>query len=337
MKAKNLTGKSPGGKRENLIDNLPLDTPYIVQVFPYFGCNFSCNFCSFKYLKKSNYFKYESNSMDFNLYKKCVDDATKFKNKIKVWRIVGVGEPCLWKYLPEAIEYTKNKNIAETIEIITNGSLLNKKLSDNLIKGGLDRLIISVQGLNSETYKNISGVNLNFEKFIDNIRYFYENKKQCHIYIKIADIALKTIEDKNKFYKIFENICDSFAIESIVNMHNDIEYTDDINFKKITQFGMPINEKVEICPLPFYFMEFRVNGDVTVCYNFESPFIVGNINNESLYDIWFGKKFNEFRYNMIENTKNINNTCNKCSMISYRWNESDNLDDHKKSIEKFYK
>lgn len=44
MKAKDISGQAPGGKRTLLAEVLPLDTPFVVQVFPVFACNFKCNF-----------------------------------------------------------------------------------------------------------------------------------------------------------------------------------------------------------------------------------------------------------------------------------------------------
>jgi radical SAM protein with 4Fe4S-binding SPASM domain len=335
MNAINLTNKNPGGKREKLINKLPLDTPYVIQWFVNFSCNFRCIFCSFEEMKKNNYFNYKSNIMDFDLYKKCVDDATKFNDPIRTWRIVGIGEPTLWKHLSEAIKYTKKKKVAKTIELITNGSLLKKELANKLIDAGLDRLVISVQGLSSEDYKKISKVNLNFQEFINNIRYFYENRKQCHVYIKIADIMLKNQQDKDWFYTIFGDICDSIAIEKIVNLHST-KFNDSISSKNVTQFGGDIKENINICPLPFYFIEVRINGDVMICYNFEEAYVVGNIKDESIVNIWNGKRFNEVRYDMIKNTKNINKVCKRCTMISHRYHIEDDLDNYREKLLRIY-
>jgi MoaA/NifB/PqqE/SkfB family radical SAM enzyme len=45
MKAKNISGQAPGGKRTKLADVLPLDTPFVVQIFPDYACNLRCNYC----------------------------------------------------------------------------------------------------------------------------------------------------------------------------------------------------------------------------------------------------------------------------------------------------
>ena len=118
-----------------------------------------------------------------------------FEESIKVFRIVGLGEPLMHSQISKMCELLKNSNKIQIIEIITNAFLLNKKLSDKLIDK-VDRLVISLQGITEESYKKISNVKINLNKFIDNIKYFYENKKYTHIYIKVQDISLKNEKSK---------------------------------------------------------------------------------------------------------------------------------------------
>ena len=51
------------------------------------------------------------------------------------------------------IKFTKGANVSNTVEVITNGTLLAKDTSDKIIKSRLNRLVISLQGINSKSYK----------------------------------------------------------------------------------------------------------------------------------------------------------------------------------------
>jgi len=75
----------------------------------------------------------------------------------------GQGEPLINKDIPVMVKMAKDAEIAERVEIISNGSLLDKTMSDRLIEAGLDTLRISLQGLNSKKYKDICGANINFD------------------------------------------------------------------------------------------------------------------------------------------------------------------------------
>lgn len=140
MKAKNISGKTPGGKRTILAEVLPLDTPIVVQIFPIYACNFICKYCTFSVDKLKRGFISDKIVMDFDLYKKCIDDMTVFPSKVKVLRFVGMGEPLLHKKIADMVKYAVSKNVADRVEILTNATLLNLKLSDSLISPGLSRL-----------------------------------------------------------------------------------------------------------------------------------------------------------------------------------------------------
>ena len=99
MKAKEISGQAPGGKRTRLAEVLPLDTPYVVQIFPVYACNFKCRYCIFSVDRSKRGFISDTIMMDVDLFKKCVDDMGSFPNKIKVLRFVGIGEPLLHKNL----------------------------------------------------------------------------------------------------------------------------------------------------------------------------------------------------------------------------------------------
>lgn len=130
------------------------------------------------------------------MFKKIIDDIGCFDEKVKMVRLAGTGEPLINRDLPKMIMYAKQKNVSDFIEIITNASLLDKKLSDELIESGVDRIKISIEDLDKDGYKRISNVDIDFDKVIENIKYLYENKKQCEIYIKTVDATISNEEDK---------------------------------------------------------------------------------------------------------------------------------------------
>lgn len=338
MKAENLTGKSPGGKRQKLVDILPLDTPLVVQIFPVYSCILRCNFCLFSKPRSEHGFISNKINLDFDLYKKFVQDFKQFPNKAKIWRIVGIGEPLMWKYIAESIVYTKINNVCEKMEIITNAVLLNKKMSDNLIKAGLDRMVVSLQGITSEQYSKTSGKDINIKNIIENLTYYYKNKKENQtLYIKIADVALENKEDEKKFFDIFGNICDNIAIENIVPLH-DIKYLKDMpREKKVTQFGADI-KNIEVCSVPFYMIQLNPDGNIVPCYSWDYPYIMGNANNESIYDIWNSEQYKlDFQKKMLLLGRKFNLICDDCTMCIYRYHEEDDLDEDREKLLEMYK
>jgi len=341
VNAKDISGQAPGGQRTRLADVLPLDTPYVMQIFPVYACNFKCDYCIFSIDASQRGFISDQPIMDFKLYTKCVDDMTRFPNKIKVLRFVGIGEPLLHKRIADMVAYTARKQVAQTIEILTNAHLLTPPIADALISAGLNRLVVSVQGTSKEKYRNTSGIDLDFDAFIENLRYFYEHKGQVHMYIKVVDSALDGKEDEKKFYRIFGDICDTIAIEHTVPIHSGIDYArvlkdSEADDQAVTQFGLPVSE-VKICPQPFFTMQINPDGKVVPCFSFEYPGIMGDCNRASVTDIWNGKEFQQCRRKMLDGLRYCGEICTHCQIIKYRLFPEDDLRDDAQRLKQLYR
>lgn len=337
MKAKDISGQAPGGERTKLAEVLPLDTPFVVQIFPVYACNFKCSYCIFSVDKARRGFISDKVVMDFDLYKKFIDDIAMFPKKVKVLRIVGIGEPLLHKNIADMVEYAVSKDVANIVEILTNASLLTPELSDSLISAGLSRLVVSLQGTTKEKYRDVCGADIDFKNFIENLRYFFNSKGNAQVYIKIIDCALDSKDDEQRFYENFGDICDTMAIEHAVPIHSGVDYKNILKDKDmaVTQFGLPVSE-VPICPQPFFHLQINPDGKIVPCYSWEYPEIMGDCNNQSISKIWNGKQFQNFRRKMLDGAKNLGETCANCNMIKYRLFPEDVLNNDAERLKKYY-
>lgn len=299
-------------KRVNLGEVVPLAVPFSLFVDVCNACNFKCKFCAIQ-TKEIKSFKKQA--MSWELYKKIVDDITEFPAPLKMLRLAANGEPLLNKDLPRMIAYAKEKKITEHIEIVTNASLLTPDLSDELIAAGLDRIRISIEAIDARGYEMMCGGKIEWSNFVHNIKYFFDHRQQCEVYIKTVDAAVKTEEDKEKFYKEFEEICDKISIEHVIPIWTD--------YKKIyDDFDIEMGEglhghevkKINICPFPFYSFVINPDGEVTVCCNdWKRGIIVGNVQDESVRSIWGGQTYRKFLRGMIEKGRISNHsTCATC-------------------------
>ena len=165
-----------------------------------------------------------------------------------------------------------------------------------LIAAGLTRLVVSLQGLSKEKYRQISKVEIDFDNFIKNIGYFYKQKTNTHMYIKIVDYALDERETEQKFYKIFGDICDSIAVENAVPIMPGVNYDKVLNNngKSATQFGLPLSD-IQVCPQPFFTMQINPDGKVVPCYQISYPAIMGDANHQTMLEIWNGEAIDSHR------------------------------------------
>ena len=337
MQAKIISGNAPGGVRTKLADALPLSTPFVVQIFPIYACNFTCEYCFHAVPKSERGFVSDWPIMQLDLYKKCIDELTQFDEQLKVLRFVGMGEPLLHKNIAEMIAYAAEKKVAKRIELLTNGSLLTNPMSDALIAAGLSRLVISLQGINSEKYLTISKIKLDFAELVANIAYFHRHKTDTHVYIKVVGYALDGPDREQEFYSIFGNICDSIAVENAVPIMPGVDYDKVLRCPEgdTTQFGLPVSN-IHVCPQAFFTMQINPDGKVVPCYQISYPAIMGDTNNQTLQEIWNGEGYASFRRAMLNGRSSANPVCATCNFIKYRLFPEDDLQDAAERLKGVY-
>lgn len=337
MKAIRIDGQTPGGARTPLAQAIPLSTPYMIQIFPVYACNFKCNYCIHSIPKEKRGYISDKTFMDFDLYKKYIDDLSYFPQKIKMLRFAGTGEPLLHKDIAKMVEYAVKKQVAECIDIVTNGVLLTPQLSIDLINAGLSKLRISIQGINAIKYKEVTQVNIDFDKFLMNLKYFYQHRAQTHVYIKVIDCALDKDQDK-VFFDIFGDVCDTIAIEHVLPAVSQIDYEKShMNSNaNLTQNGNCVLQ-ANVCPQPFYLMQINPEGNVVPCCAMETSYVVDNCNEHGIYEIWNSKRYNIFRQKQLLGQKEIYAVCEKCKQYKYTMFTEDILDSDSERLLKLFK
>lgn len=334
MTAKKVSGA--GYQRNELATCLPLKTPFALHIFPSNRCNLKCGYCIHSLpSEKAAKMGFVKNILAVELFKKCIDDACGFPDKFKVMIIAGWGEPLTHPRIAEMVEYAKNKNIAERIEIVSNGILLNHELSKKLIDAGLDRIRISLQGIDTIRASEVAGIGIDFEALVDNIRYFYENRKQAKVYVKTVDAAVPTESDIAIFHRIFGGICDEIAIEQVVPVIQEIDHSKfDSDFNKRHCGGEVI--PVSVCPFPFYMSVVHPDGSYAPCCSPQLPLDFGNISNTDLVDIWHGSTLRNFHVSHLLGKRGKSALCGRCSRPNYDIQQGDNLDDYAERLIHLY-
>ena len=317
--------------RHELYTVLPLKTPYSLFVDVCNACNFKCKFCAIQYANKKLPFR--KMCMDYDLFRKVIDDLRKFAEPLKMLRLAANGEPLLNKRLPEMIEYARG-GVTQWIEFVSNASLLTPELNRKLVSAGLDRIRISIEGIGEEQYYEMSGVKIDWNKFVANIKDLYEHKGNCEIYIKTVDAAVDTEEKREKFFSTFGDICDKISIEHVIPIWTGYdEIYQDFDIETAEGLHGHAVKELDVCPFPFYSFVINPDGEVTVCCNdWERKISMGNVTSESVYDIWNGEKYHNFLLGMLEKGRKENHPvgCAKCQYPCF--DAVDDLDSYREIV-----
>jgi len=315
--------------RTKLEKVIPLETPLVVFVDPSDACNFKCCFCptSDRDLMKAVGRPWKQ--LSFDLFTKIADDMAAFPNKVEVLRLYKDGEPLLNKRLVDMIKYAKDVGASNRIDTTTNASLLTKEKGKAIADAGLDRINISVYGVNNEHYKNFSGVKLEFERVLANIRDFYEVRGNCEMLVKINGDTLSP-EEKQMFLDYFGDHTDKIYIEHIMSCwpEFDLRGVEANSSKGI--YGQEIKE-VNACSYPFYSFSINSDGLVSVCFlDWGRKLIVGDVKEQSVQEIWNGKPMRAYRKMFLEGKRKQHQTCGNCGQMTH--GQPDNIDPFKEQI-----
>jgi MoaA/NifB/PqqE/SkfB family radical SAM enzyme len=323
--------------RVRLGEVLPLDTPFRMTVSPTHFCNMKCFFCTHS-LKREDVektgFKYRH--MSYDEFKMLGDQLREFMNPLKLMVFSGMGEPLLNKDLPAMIAYVKEHTIAEKVEMYSNATVLTPELARQLVVAGLDKYLISIEGMDAEAYKNGCKYKIDYEKNVRNIEYFYQRRNQCKIYIKIIDACLKD-GDEGKFYDTYGDICDEIYVEHLSDCQ---PLTRDCGGAVDKQRTMYNEDAVQsrVCPLLFYTIYADADCNIYPCVTLGLPihFSIGNFRSQSLMDMWRSEKLKELRKLHLQGLKNANEVCNSCGNMLSMYHKDDDLDSYAGELLKRY-
>jgi radical SAM protein with 4Fe4S-binding SPASM domain len=314
--------------RQALQDVIPLPAPFVVYIEPSNLCNFRCQFCPTadkELLKKVGR---PRGSMNLDLFKKIVNDIREFGTRLKLLSLYKDGEPLVNRQFPEMVRYAREAGISDRIWTKTNGSLLNPELNERIVDAGIDMICISVEGVSRGAYRAIADVDINYEAFRDNLRDLYERRRDCEIYIKIADSGLRQ-EEIDKFYEDFGPFATKIAVEKLMGWSYSEMKDFTLGTNPTTYDGLPLTPK-EVCAYPFYVMAVNFNGTVSLCGNdWSHNTVVGDASRESLRSIWEGDRLFEFRKMMLEGRRKENKACGNCYYLQI---VPDNIDAYREGI-----
>lgn len=244
-------------------NNIPLPTWIELSLIDV--CNRSCSFCpkSNSSIAPNTYQK-----MSRLLINKLTSELKKIKFKGSV-ALCGYGEPLLHD---DIIYITKKLSTAASVEIVTNGDVLNLNILQNLYKAKASRVLVSMYDGEHQ-----------IKKFKDIIK----NSKVPDDFVILRD---RWYDKDNNFGVKLTNRTGTIKIGN--QLANNIHTT---------------------CFYPSYQFLIDWNGDIFLCpQDWQRRVTMGNMMQESIFQIWTGKIMSRYRKQLIQGKRNLS-PCNSCN------------------------
>jgi len=303
-------------QRQKLVDVIPLCAPFSVYIDVCSVCNLKCRFCptnNSDYIKDSRHTK-----MDSVLFNKVLQGLQGFDGGVKVVNMCGFGEPLMNPLVYDMITMLKKNKVAREVRITTNGVLLTPDNNKKLVESGIDLVRISVNGLSSASYNNMTGVLVDFDKYISNIKNLYECSRNTgtKIAVKIISSAFATKNDENRFYDIFGAITDFMYVESEEAYWAHFDTTNNKTEDSVNKTIENVDLAHQlVCSYPFTDMMVFANGKVGVCCaDWRMDTVVGDASIQPLKTIW-NKNFQQPRVAHLTGRRAVLPSCSDCQKL----------------------
>lgn len=263
-----------------------LDFPKYIMLETIRNCNARCSFCPYGAGQIT-----DTGKMPDALYDKIEGELSERANELTRITMHIFGEPLLDRKLAKRIRHFKDKGVRE-IAITTNASLLDAETASALLDAGVDIIKMSIVTLDSVKYAKLQ-VGLDFAAVIRNaVNLFALRDKRnpdTAIYVGTAGYDLLDEGDMAVWKKFWLPFCGPRDVLKIMPEYN---YTgDERNYRKIPDAG-PCIPLMQTLVIDF-------NGDVPLCcgdyVGGKSQYILGSARQNSLAEIWMGKKFSGMR------------------------------------------
>jgi len=274
------------------------------------ACNYRCRMCPFGMpkAKRPVAFNAVNGSFPLKLFRKVIDEGASLG--LKALDLSYYNEPLLRDDLMSFIDYADDRGVLD-IMLSTNGELLNPGVSDRLLDSGITRFLISLDATTKATFEKIR-IGGNFETVIRNLRYFLKRKSELGRTTPITRASfLKTKLNEDElgdFVSYWKPRVDYLSIQEL----NKFEGLTDELFPR----GRIRNAGFR-CHQPWHRLAVRPNGDVLPCCTaWGLVLVVGNLNSQSLTDIWNGPMMRNLRLLHSRGRYQEHPVCRECAVNS---------------------
>lgn len=232
------------------------------------------------------------------------------------------GEPLLNNNLTEYIRLAHKNRIFTSLS--TNGQLLNSEMARKLVESGLDKLIISVDGTTQDVYEKYR-VGGNLEKTLEGIRLIVKWKSQLHSAFPLVELqflVLRTNEHQIEDVKRLGKMMNVDRVKLKTAQLHDFEEGNELmplkqkysRYKRSKNGNYILRKKMRNrCFRLWSGAVVNTEGDILpCCFDKQSKYIFGNLNDSAFLEAWHGDIATKFRNGILNNRKQYP-MCRNCT------------------------
>jgi len=288
--------------------------PVSAAIEPSNICNLRCPLCA----AGSGVLTRPKGYMPFDDFARIIDMLPRSVNDLYLW---GQGEPFMAPDFLRMARYASSRGFRTIVS--TNGHFLDD--STGVVKSGIDVLIVSLDGADSEMYTSYR-VGGDFNRVVNGIRNVADAvKKEGHG--PLIELQYLVTRQNEKDIGAFTSLAQRLGAHRVVfktvqaaSLKNGLSYIPDT--MKHTRYRSSKNGKLETdkisflgkrCLRLYYSFQIDWQGNVLpCCFDKDSRYIMGNVFKESIETIWNSSHYRTFR-NMLNKQGRVLPMCGDCT------------------------
>jgi radical SAM protein with 4Fe4S-binding SPASM domain len=267
-------------------------------------CNLNCTMCPRRFMTR------KVGMMDFTLFKKIIDESCGF---VELVRLHLFGEPLLHKGIVDMINYAENSGIRTVVS--TNATMLDERISQEILVSELSFLVLSLDAAKKDTYEKVRA-SRDFDKVISNIeKFLVKVSEQKSLKIIVAIQMIRMLNNKRE---------EELFIKRWLGKKNVHIFFKDFNdwagqIEEISRLGQTssliLDQNKSHCFNLWSSLSIYWDGTVVpCCYDYDGSYLLGNVNNQTLFSIWNNEKMEKIRNAHTCYAQNQIKLCSKCNI-----------------------
>lgn len=298
--------------RKPIIWGLPIS----LSVEPTTACNLSCPECP-SGLKS---FTRPTGTIKLDFFKETIDAVYK---ELIYLSFYFQGEPFLHKGFLDMVRYASSKGIYTATS--TNAHFFTDEVARKTVESGIDRLIISIDGITQETYEQYR-VGGQVSKVVEAAKYIIKWKKLLKSKTPLVVFQFLVVRPNEHQINDVKILAKEIGVDDvwfktaqIYDFENDpnnlIPFNNKFSRYQKNEQGVTIqkNKMLNHCWKMWHSNVVTWDGKVVpCCFDKDAKHQLGSLGDTPMKNIWQNKKYNAFRKELMHGRKNID-ICSNCS------------------------
>ena len=289
--------------------------PMTISIEPTTACNLRCPECP----SGLRSFSRDTGNLKTDFFRKTIDQIS---DRLLYLIFYFQGEPYINPKFLEMVRYANDKGLYTITS--TNGHFLDDDTCKKTIESGLDRIIISIDGITQETYESYR-IGGNLEKVkqgATNLVQWKKTLKSKTPHIIFQFLVVKPNEHQiNDVYQLAEEIgVDEVKLKTaqIYDYKNGNELIPTIDKysrykKEVTGHYSIKNELLNHCWKLWHACVITWDGLVVpCCFDKDATHQMGKLQESSFQEIWQNRNYSKFRQSILKGRDTID-ICNNCT------------------------